>query len=33
MFTGKAFPDGKQALYLTFKGTGGCSLKAFEFLH
>ena len=33
MFTDKAFPDGKQALYLTFKGTGGCSLKAFEFLH
>ena len=33
MFSGKAFPDGKQALYLTFKGTGGCSLKAFEFLH
>ena len=32
-FEGKAFPDGKQPLYLTFKGTGSCSLKEFEFLH
>ena len=29
----KPFPDGKQALYLTFRGNGACSLKSFEFLH
>ena len=33
VFKDKAFPDGKQALYLTFRGRGACSLKAFEFLH
>ncbi|MBP5331680.1 MAG: family 43 glycosylhydrolase [Lachnospiraceae bacterium] len=33
LFEGKTFPDGKQPLYLTFKGSGGCSLKSFEFLH
>ena len=33
MFEDRKFPDGKQALYLTFKGTGSCSLRSFEFLH
>ena len=32
-FAEGAFPDGKQMLYLTFKGSGSCSLKSFEFLH
>ncbi len=27
------FPDGKQPLYLTFRGSGSCSLKSVEFLH
>ena len=32
-FEQAACPDGAQALYLTFKGTGSCSLKSFAFLH
>ena len=32
-FEKQAFPDGVQPLYLTFRGRGTCSLKAFEFLH
>ncbi len=30
---GKAFPDGVQAIYLTFRGNGSCSIRSFEFLH
>ena len=30
---GSPFPEGKQALFLTFKGTGSSSLCSFEFLH
>ena len=32
-FAEDTFPDGTQALYLTFRGSGSCSLKSFEFLH
>jgi hypothetical protein len=32
-FEENAFPDGTQPLYLTFRGSGSCSLKSFEFLH
>ncbi|MBQ1491977.1 MAG: family 43 glycosylhydrolase, partial [Blautia sp.] len=31
--TDGAFPDGVMPLYLTYRGTGAVSLKAFEFLH
>ena len=32
-FKDKPFPGGTQPLYLTFRGSGNCSLKSFEFLH
>ena len=32
-FDENAFPDGKQALYLTYKGTGAFSFRSFEILH
>ena len=32
-FEDNAFPDGTQALYLTFRGSGAASLLSFEFLH
>ena len=32
-FKVKPFPGGTQPLYLTFRGSGNCSLKSFEFLH
>ncbi len=32
-FADGAFPDGMQALFLTFRGDGACSLRSFAFMH